>query len=1053
MNGKPDMREAHISQIPAIKLLINLDYKFLTQAETFIERKEKSSNVILENILEKKLRQLNKINYKDDTYDFSNANINAAINAIKNVREEGLIKTNETVYDLLLLGKSFEENIQGNIRSFTIKYIDWENISNNDFHIAAEYEIEKNDNKGHRRPDIILFVNGIPFSIIECKNTETDISQAISQHLRNQNNENIPKLYYYSQILLAMNKNNVKYGTTGTEERYWSVWKDKISEDKLENLVNKKLADDVKEKLFSDDFKYVKGYYDKTDEMQRQITSQDKAIYSLLEPSRLLELTRNFVVYDLGIKKIARYQQYFAVKKTLERIREFDGNKRKGGVIWHTQGSGKSLTMVMLAKSLALDADIQNPRVIIVTDRTNLDKQIKKTFFSCGMEPVRARSGEHLLQMIEENKRSIITTVINKFHAALNKREYIENDKNIFVLVDESHRSQYGEFNVMMQKIMPNACYIGFTGTPLMKNEKNTAMKFGGFIHKYTIDQAVRDKAVVPLLYEARHALKNVQKDPIDLWFDRVCENLSIEQKADLKRKFARIEKINQSDQVIKLIAYDISYHYKNNWQGTGFKAQLATKSKIEAIKFKNFLDEIGMITSEVVISAPDTREGYDKVDPDTNDMVIKFWKNMMERFGNEEKYNNDIIDAFKTENRDPELIIVVDKLLTGFDAPRNTILYLVKQLKEHNLLQAIARVNRIFEGKDYGYIVDYQGLLGELDQALTTYSALEKFEETDLEGAIYNIEKEINNLPQRHSDLWAVFKEIQNKYDEEEYEKLLFDKEKRDNFYRRLSDYSRCLSIALSSVKFFNKTSKKLIKKYKDDLKFFQKLRIAVKRRYAESIDNKEYERKIQKLLDTYITSEKIITLVNPINIMDKEKFKIEVEKVTNKTSKADMIAHMAKKIAQEKKEEDPVFYEKFSKLIEDVINQYRQKRIDEAEYLKRANELYDNVIERKDPNMPTVLEKEDVAKAFYGIVNKILMEKGLNIEKEKVAKIAIDINKLIEKNIVVDWYMKIDIQNRMKNDIEDYLLDTMKINIDFDTLDKILENVIHIAKKRYVY
>src|SRR5262249_30749770 len=318
----------------------------------------------------------------------------------------------------------------------------------------------------------------------------------------------------------------------------------------------------------------------------------------------------------------------------------------------------------------------------------------------------------------------------------LNARDYSDPSSDVFLLIDESHRGQYGEMHTRMKRMFPNACYLGFTGTPLMKKEKSTAVKFGGIIDTYAIDQAVKDGAVVPLLYEGRHVEQDVNRKGIDLWFERVSRDLTPDQRADLKRKFARYSEIGQTEPTIYCIAYDISEHYARNWKGTGFKAQLATRSKRAALLYKRALDEIGMVSSEVIISAPDEREGYEEVGDESREEVVRFWKKMMEKYGDEKTYNRSIVDAFKNRD-DPEILIVVDKLLTGFDAPKNTVLYLDKPLKSHNLLQAIARVNRVEENKDFGYIVDYAGVLGELDPALKIYSALADFEAEDIQAVI----------------------------------------------------------------------------------------------------------------------------------------------------------------------------------------------------------------------------------------------------------------------------------------------------------------------------
>ncbi|MFC1786840.1 type I restriction endonuclease subunit R [Halobacteriota archaeon] len=1060
MSDIPLFKEDHISQIPALQLLINMGYEYLTPEEALKERCGKRSNIILEGILAKQLQEMeiNDIEYKGHKYKFSSSNIFGAIDAVKNIRYDGLVQTNENIYDLLSLGKSFEETFFGNSRSYTLNYIDWDKIENNVFHVTEEFYVETADGKSTRRPDIVLFVNGIPFAVIECKRPDIKepMEGAISQHIRNQKEEHIPRLFIYPQLLMSISKNEAMVGTVSTARKWWGVWKEKEDyqnfEDEILSLINKPLPVDVKDKLFSERFEYVREHFDSMEEI-RLITEQDKAVYALCRKKRLMELAHRFIVFDAGYKKIARYQQYYAVNKTLERIKHFErSDKRQGGVIWHTQGSGKSLLMVMLAKSIAIDPDISNPRIVIVTDRINLDDQIYDTFKHCGKEPIQAKTGFHLLGLLENQKNTIITTVLDKFEAAVNKRIPKIDAKNIFVLVDESHRSQYGISNAMMERILPNACYIGFTGTPLMKKEKNTAQKFGGFIDKYTIDQAIKDKAVVRLLYEGRHVVQDVSKKSIDLWFDRVCKPLTEEQKADLKRKFSRTEKLNQTDQKICMMAYDINEHFKNNWEGTGFKGQIATPSKVAALKFKKFLDEIGEVSSEVLISSPDTREGYDDVFNAPSDEVQKFWKSMMDRFGDEKTYNREIKDAFVNHN-EPELIIVVEKLLTGFDAPRNTVLYLAKTLKEHSLLQAIARVNRVYDGKDYGYIIDYNGILKELDEALSTYSALEDFDEEDLTGTVVSVVEEVRTLSQKHSDLWEIFKKITNKRDEEEYERLLADKELRQLFYDRLSDFSRTLGIALSTSWFYDEVDDAQIQRYKEELKFFQKLRASVKRRYAETIDYKEYEPKIKKLLDTYVTSDEVVKITELVDIFEKEKFEEELARAKGHAARADMIAHRTMRTIGEKMDEDPVYYKKFSKLLTQAIEEYRLGRLEEAAYYHTVKGYMESILDRKGDDIPEDLEGHEVAKAFYGVVLDVLSESHKEKSELKAisAEIGLGIDKIIHKNTQVDWQRKEEVQNKMLNEIDDYLLDHPDIDMTLDDLDLIMERIMKIAKIRY--
>ena len=911
--------EKYLSQIPALQLLINMSYEYLSPEQTLAQRQGKAGNVLLEGILREQLKRINRINYKGREYLFSEENIQSAIQKLKNVKYDGLLKTNEAIFDLLTLGTALEQSIEGDSKSFNLNFINWRDWNRNVFHVTAEFNVERTRSTEKARPDIVLFVNGIPLAVIECKSSKEKLEQAISQMVRNQSDDFIPRLFTYSQLLLATNKNEAQYATTGTQAKFWGVWKELRDKDAdVTNAVNAPLAIDQKNLLFRGDFAPARKFFDAHEaEGDRLITEQDKSLYSLCRPERLLELAYKFTLVDGGIKKIARYQQYFVVKSTLERIKEIgrDG-RRRGGMIWHTQGSGKSLTMVMLARNLALDPLVTNPRIVLVTDRDDLDRQLGNTFAACGLDPNRATSGRHLMELVAENNASIVTTLIHKFDKALNIRKYQDDSPNIFMLVDESHRTNFGSFSARMRQMFPNACYIGFTGTPLLKKEKNNFDKFGGLIEPhYSIRQAVEDQAVVPLLYEGRYVEMEQNKAAIDLWFERHTQGLTKEQKADLKKKYAKASMLNKAEQVIYMRAFDISEHYRENWQGTGFKAQLVAPSKAAALRYQEHLTEIGFVTSEVVISPPDVREGYEETDDEPTDEVVKFWQKMMKRYGSEEEYTKQIINQFKFGS-EPEIMIVVSKLLTGFDAPRNMVMYLCKDFKEHTLLQAIARVNRLSEGKEYGFIVDYVGLLGELDKALTMYSVFEGFDENDLKGSLTSINEMIARLPQCYSDLWDIFKEVKHRYDEEAYEVHLADDAIRESFYQRLAEYSKALGIAVSSEAFIMSTEDTKLQRYKADLKRFHNLKAAVKLRYAEAIDYRDFEPKIKKLLDTHIQANEVIQLNEPVNIFDDKVFNVvkEEQGVYGKTTaaKADAIAHATKKVITEMMAEDPAFYEK---------------------------------------------------------------------------------------------------------------------------------------------
>lgn len=1061
----PSFIEDHISQIPALQLLQKLGWQYLSPAEADKLRLGKTSNVLLEDVLRKQLKEINSVKVSSTkTTVFSDANIENGIQALKDLpMNEGYMAACETAYNLLTLGKSLEQSVDGDKKSFTLQYIDWANLQNNIFHVTEEYSVMRATSKEHYRPDLVLFVNGIPLCIIECKRPDikAPISQAISQHLRNQHEDGIRNLYVYAQLFLGIATNEAKYATNGTPEEFWAAWRENdellIINDKLKPLKNTALANEQKERLFSERFKYVRQYFDALETEEILPTVQDAYLYSLCRLERLMDLIHNFVLFDDGTKKVARYQQYFAIKKTVNRLLNIENGKRRGGVIWHTQGSGKSLTMVMLAQAIALEKEIKNPKIILVTDRVDLDSQITDTFRKCNIPVDNASTGQKLVEHLQSKSDAVVTTVINKFEAAVKKITKPLESENIFVLVDEGHRTQHGTFNVDMQKTLPNACFIAFTGTPLFKKDKSTAAKFGGMIDAYTVDQAVKDKAVVPLLYEGRHAQQNVNENPIDNYFNMVSEALTDYQKADLKKKFSRADQLNVAEQKIYAISWDISKHYRDNFQGkTPFKGQLVCPNKVSAIQYKKFLDEIGIVSTEVLISPPDEREGEESAYGETPDLVKSFWKKMMDEHGTAKKYQTNIINRYKKSEK-PEIIIVVDKLLTGFDEPKNTVLYLTRNLQGHTLLQAIARVNRVYPDKDYGYIIDYYGVIEQLDNALELYSSFSEFDEEELQGTLTNINEEIKKLPQKHAELWDIFKTIANKRDAEAYQVLLKDEAVRVVFYDKLAGFAKLLKLAFSSIDFHNKTDEKKIQQYKDDLAFFIKLRSAVIQRYSDAVDYKQYEGQIQKLIDTHITTEKVETITELVNIFDKEKFQQEVENTVGKAAKADKIASRTAKHISEKMEEDPAFYKKFSEMLKETIADYEAKRISEVEYLNRVQDIMNNVLAHTDSDIPAVLQNADIAKAFYGVCNEVWQNKFKDetTRKQIAANTAFAIDEVILQSLKVNWQNEVDVPKKMAHQIGDYLLDEIKdkynLDLSFEEIDNIAERCVAIAKIRY--
>jgi type I restriction enzyme R subunit len=1052
-------REEISSQLPAVQLLVNLGWHYLTPAEALALRGGKERNIVLIGVLEPWLRGHNQIRTRGQTHAFTDTNIREALERLINEPLQSLIVTNERLYELLTLGTSLTQTIDGDRKSYPLHYIDWQHPERNVFHVTEEFSVERQGSHQTRRPDLVLFVNGIPLAVIECKRPDLEtqgekaVAQAVSQMLRNQEEGEIPHLFAYSQLLIALSGNDALYATTATPKKFWAIWREEGAHEPLiHDLINRPLSSAVQAHLYNWR-EYAAGIRTHFAALgERLPTTQDRLLYALLRPQRLLELVSQFIVYDDGLKKIARYQQYFAIKATIDRVAHHNAQgTRTGGVIWHTTGSGKSLTMVMLAKAVALHPNIQNPRVVLVTDRVDLDDQLWGTFKACGKSVARAADGAHLMRLVKnelrqgEQRADIITTVINKFDQ-LARLQVADASSNIFVLVDESHRSQYGSMHAKMQQVFPNACFIGFTGTPLTKDEKSTAKKFGDFIHKYPMRQAVAGQAVVPLLYEGRIVEQNVDKDQLERWFERTTRHLNDEQKADLKRRMSGSEAINATEQRIKEIAFNIAEHYQKHWRGTGFKAQLASASKRIGLKYLRYLKAEG-IDAALVISSPDTREGHEEVGEEAPE-VQSFWKQMLDRYGSETAYNREIIASFGRPDG-IEILIVVDKLLTGFDEPRNAVLYIDKPLKEHTLLQAIARVNRLCEGKEFGHIIDYRGVLGELNEAMNLYDALAEYDAEDVAGTLTDVAGEIARLPQLHSDLWAIFTGV-NQNDREAIERHLEPDDRRQRFYDALTAFAQTLRVALAAVSFYETTPEARIQRYKDDLRFFHQVRQSIKVRFAEAVDYRDYEMKVRKLLDEHIRATGTSVITELVNVFDTEKFDAEVAKLGTPTAKADTILNRMKRTISERMDEDPALYRRFSELVEETIQAYRQGRIDQVEYLSRAQEVLDELRRGNAWAHPSSSSATATRRPITACREPLV---GYGLNDEQIAEVAIAQEAIIEAGKITDWTGNLDVQKRIKRQLDHQLGEverTTGVAFDLDQLDVLIDQVLEVAKAR---
>lgn len=1022
--------EINASQRPALALLEALGYTYISPADCDKQRGSRY-HVLLRDILRGQLRRLNRYAYAGAENEFSAANIERAMEDLDEPLTDGLVRTSEKIYDALLLGKSYPETVgDGKMLSFNLRYIDWDNPQNNVFHVTEEFAVDSRDRQHNARPDIVLFINGIPFAVIECKAPHIPVDEAVGQMIRNQQAAYIPHLFKFAQLVVATNKNAVKYATAGTPKKFWSVWKEQDA-DWLQARLSALVSD-------------------------RMPTEQDRNIVSLFSPERVYELIRYFILFDANVKKVCRYQQFFAVREIMKTIAESDehGNRRSG-VIWHTQGSGKSLTMVMLAKYILMELKDCHPRVVIVTDRKELDAQIAATFAHTRLTPARATSGRHLVELVNSARADVITSIINKFNTV--ERQEIKNpSRDIFVLVDESHRSNYGLMATRMRSVFPNACYIGFTGTPLMKSEKNTMARFGSLIHKYTIRDGVEDGAIVPLIYEGRFVEQKVDEENIDLWFKQTTRRLTEAQREDLRRKWSSIRRLTSTDARIKRIALDISEHFIEGYKDTGFKAMLATNYKRDAIRYLECFEQFGDLNCAVVISPPDMREGVDDVDEGADDLVVSFWNKMMQQYGDADRYEEAIKNRFCDGEID--ILIVCSKLLTGFDAPLCQVLYIDKELKEHGLLQAIARTNRLHEGKDYGLIVDYRGLIEKLDTAMDMYSGagLENFDGGDLKGVVVDVMSAIGNLRSAYTQLVELFAPVGSISDAEAVEVFLADDKMRQDFYTLLCAFGRALHLVLNAEQAYNALSKEERQKYQDTFIFFSKVRRSVKLQYCDAIDNAEYEPLMQNLLDTHLSVAGLKKITSPIDILNKDDFEKELEELGSLRSKADAIASRMTRSISEKRDENPAYYDSFSKRIRDALALYKEKVISEAEYLAKMRTIMEDYhAGRSTVSYPERIKNNVHAQAFFGVLTALFDEvEDERITPDFVAEVSEEITKIVASHSQVDWTNNKTIHDRISQDIDDLFYKYEKehgLKLSFDLIDKIIDNVKTVALRRF--
>jgi type I restriction enzyme R subunit len=985
-----DWNEIRLSEDPAVELLEALGYTFVP-SEELDGRDTPGCRDTIHGVSTGRLaRSLQRINPW-----LSEENLRKAVRAVTNVPAADLVEANRKVHTSLVHNISLEQDIgdyQGK-KGHDVHYIDFDNPQKNEFIVTRQLRVA--GSKEHIECDVVVFVNGIPLSVIECKSPtiREPIDKAIGQLLRYQEQKDeyrhrgAPKLFETVQIVIATCGEKAKFGTVGTPFRHFLEWKvpHPITTEEL-------------------NVKYTSRIF------EREPTPQDLLIYGLLHPANLLDLVRNFVAFEVEsgriVKKMARYQQFIAVNYAMKRIQKAKNPTKRGGVIWHTQGSGKSLSMLWLAVKLRRCPDLENPILVIVTDRIDLDDQIVGTFDRCGFpDPIQAKSVANLRKSIRLGSGQTVMTTVQKFQELSEDKGHpvLSDAENVFVMVDEAHRTQYRSLAANMRQALPNACFLGFTGTPIDKKDRSTRETFGSYIHTYTIEQAVRDKATVPIYYESRLPNVHIHGQNLDALFDRYFQDYDQKQREEIKRKYGTEEVIAFASTRIEAICLDIIEHYEKSIMPNGFKAQIVTLSREAAVRYKETLDRLGAPPSAVLISG-----GYN--DPER-----------LARHHKSKSVEKEIIRSFKEDPVDKiAIIIVCDKLLTGFDAPVEQVMYIDCPLREHTLLQAIARVNRRPEKKDYGLVVDYWGLSEDLQTALGIFSS------ADIAEALVPKTDELPRLEVRHRVAVRFFNlpTESGKVDKSDLEsclKVLEPEDVRADFDIAFKRFSQSMDMVLPDPAAL---------RYSADLKWLGKIRNAARVRFRDtSLDLSACGAKVRQLIEEHLKTNGVQKLIEPVPVLSRE-FDEAVARLTTTDAKASEIEHAVRHEINVRLEEDPVFYESLRERLEKIIEAKRQRRMDAAETLKRLQSLVGEI--RGVGEKAQDLGFSETEYALYKILTPDAVTSETDVKKgyvveEPTVPYGVDKGKELTRSIieslqelaVIDWIHKEDVQREMRRRI----------------------------------
>lgn len=938
------MRKERITQNRVVKLLQEqLGYSYLGDWE------ERESN---SNIEEGLLKE-----YLLSTKKYSESLINKALFEFRKIAtlnvSDDLYPINRAAYSALRYGVKVREEAGENVQ--TVWLIDWENPLNNHFAVAEEVTVKGEKTK---RPDVVLYVNGIALAVLELKRASVSVTEGIRQNIDNQQHRFIKPFYSTVQLVMAGNDTQgLHYGTTKTPEKFFLKWKeDKFAYSPDENLL-------------------------------------DQHLLQFCKKDRLLDVIHNFIVFDAGTKKLCRPNQYFGVKEAQKYI-----GRKEGGIIWHTQGSGKSLTMVWLAKWIR--ENINNARLLIITDRTELDEQIEKVFTGVDETIYRTKSGQDLLLKLNDTKPWLLCTLIHKFGnreddnvdefiRELNKPKDFSPKGNLFVFVDECHRTQSGDLHKAMKAIIPDAVFVGFTGTPLLKADKKKSIEiFGRYIHTYKFDEAVTDGVVLDLLYEARDVDQHVlDQKGIDEWFDEVTRGMNDLPKAELKQKWGTMQKVLSTKSRLEKIVFDIikDFKIKPRLKDSRGNAMLVTRSIYEACRYYEIFQNFGFKKCAIITSfEPNANSTKGEATGDGETEKIEQYEVYQKMLGktSREDFEKAAKKQFIDEPANMQLLIVVDKLLTGFDAPACTYLYIDKEMQDHGLFQAICRVNRTEkEDKEFGYIVDYKDLFDSLNKSISDYTsdAFDNFEEEDVKGLLVNrLEKAKERLDDELETMHQLCEPVEQpkaleqyiKYfckNTEEKDALKETEELRLTFYKAVVALIRAYNNVAAEMSEAGYSDKEAIQ-IKGKVDEYTELRNAIKIASGDYIDLKRYEPEMRQLLDMYLSADPSRTLSNfgdatllqliVENGIEDATGKLPTSIRRSPSAMAETLEANMRKVITQEMPINPVYYERMSVLLTELVRQRKLEALSYEEYLKKIEALAKEIQPKASTKYPTKID-----------------------------------------------------------------------------------------------